>query len=146
MTTEDDFHAALDANPEDHQTRLVFADWLQKRDDPRAEGYRALGVLGKQPSQRTEEKDWFVGTEDAPSFGPGRDESYIRAQFPPDWWTLVGSGDPWGPGQSTNTWRFFPTRREAEDAAALAFAKLPPERRAELLAGTTAARKPKGNK
>lgn len=26
MTTEDDFQAALDAAPEDYQTRLVFAD------------------------------------------------------------------------------------------------------------------------
>ena len=45
MTTEDDFHRALDANPDDWQTRLVFADWLDDRGDPRAEGYRALGHL-----------------------------------------------------------------------------------------------------
>ena len=37
MTTEDDFQQALDANPDDHHTRLVFADWLQERGDPRAE-------------------------------------------------------------------------------------------------------------
>jgi uncharacterized protein (TIGR02996 family) len=49
LTTEDDFQNALDANPEDHQTRLVFADWLQERVDPRAEGYRALGRLRVQP-------------------------------------------------------------------------------------------------
>ena len=43
MTTEDDFQAALDANPNDWQTRLVFADWLDERGDVRASGYRALG-------------------------------------------------------------------------------------------------------
>src|SRR5262249_13386737 len=44
VTTEDDFQNALDAQPGDWQTRLVFADWLQDRSDPRAEGYRALGM------------------------------------------------------------------------------------------------------
>ena len=34
MTTEDDFQTALDANPEDWQTRLVFADWLEDNGDP----------------------------------------------------------------------------------------------------------------
>src|SRR5204863_136709 len=43
VTTEDDFQNALDADPADWQTRLVFADWLQERGDVRAEGYRALG-------------------------------------------------------------------------------------------------------
>ena len=33
MTTEDDFQRALDANPDDWQTRLVFADWLEDRGD-----------------------------------------------------------------------------------------------------------------
>lgn len=43
MTTEDDFQRMLDENPGDHTTRLVFADWLDERGDPRAAGYRALG-------------------------------------------------------------------------------------------------------
>ncbi len=30
MTTEDDFQTALDAAPDDWQTRLVFADWLDE--------------------------------------------------------------------------------------------------------------------
>src|SRR5829696_4545434 len=54
MTTEDDFNAALDAKPEDWQTRLVYADWLQERGDPRAEGYRALGVLRLRPKREGE--------------------------------------------------------------------------------------------
>jgi uncharacterized protein (TIGR02996 family) len=31
---------ALDANPEDNSLRLVFADWLEERGDPRAAGLR----------------------------------------------------------------------------------------------------------
>ncbi|MBN9120212.1 MAG: TIGR02996 domain-containing protein [Planctomycetes bacterium] len=34
MTSEDDFQAALDPDPDDHNTRLVLADRLQERDDP----------------------------------------------------------------------------------------------------------------
>jgi uncharacterized protein (TIGR02996 family) len=45
VTTEEDFQNALDANPKDWQTRLVFADWLQERGDERAEGYPALGLM-----------------------------------------------------------------------------------------------------
>lgn len=37
----------LEAHPEDSTCRLVFADWLQERGDPRAEGIRVLGRLGK---------------------------------------------------------------------------------------------------
>ena len=132
MTTEDDFNAALDANPKDWQTRLVYADWLQERGDPRAEGYRALGVLRKRPSERGAD-DWFIGSENAPIYGPGRRQTHLHAQLPPDWWSLVRGGEAWSPGKSTNTWRFFSSRRAAEDAQALAFAELPPERRAELL-------------
>src|SRR5262245_54586051 len=48
MTTEDDFQRTLDATPEDWQTRMVFADWLDERGDPRAAGYRALGKLTRR--------------------------------------------------------------------------------------------------
>jgi len=154
VTTEDDFNAALDANPKDWQTRLVFADWRQERGDERADGYRALGQLRKRPSARGED-DWFIGSEGAPRYGPGRDESHLHAQLPPDWWALVRGGEAWSPGKSSNAWRFFPSRRAAEDAEARGFAQLPPDRRAELLAATPAekrtrkkptAQKPKGKK
>lgn len=51
MTTEAEFQAMLDANPSDGHTRMVFADWLQERDDPRAEGYRWMGMNGVYPFQ-----------------------------------------------------------------------------------------------
>ena len=134
MNDEDVFQAALDAGPNEHTTRLVLADWLQERGDPRAEGYRALGVLRLQPchldaecftpenpAARTEEfldKFWWCNADDA---------RYERFRLPPDWY----KGLKW-PGSSD---RKYVTRRHAEDDAALAFARLPRKRRAELLAG-----------
>jgi hypothetical protein len=44
------------------------------------------------------------------------------------------------------TWKRFLSRREAEDAAALAFGQLPAARRAELLAGPTKQPAPKTKK
>src|SRR5262245_24690362 len=35
MTTEADFLTAIAANPHDEVAKLVFADWLEKRGDPR---------------------------------------------------------------------------------------------------------------
>jgi uncharacterized protein (TIGR02996 family) len=139
VTTEDDFNAALDANPEDWQTRLVYADWLQERSDARAEGYRALGVLRKRPERVKNSGQRFLGTESAPGYGPGRNKKYLHAQFPPDWWALFEARRSWG----SAGWQYFRCRRDAEDAAALAFAELPPDRRAELLATPPPARKPR---
>lgn len=126
MNDEDDFQRMLDANPDDHNTRLVFADWLQERDDPRAEGYRWLGESGLRPIDD-------------------------RVSVAADWSPLEMSGKHWGwryekyrpfpiaclPALLTNStreWSYcYGTRREAEDAAALAFSRLSAARRAELL-------------
>jgi uncharacterized protein (TIGR02996 family) len=43
MTSEEDFLNKLRDNPKDWQLRLVFADWLQERNDPRADGMRVVG-------------------------------------------------------------------------------------------------------
>lgn len=123
MTTEDDFQRQLDANPDDHHTRLVFADWLQERDDPRATGYRALGVLGRNADRPNLKCPYWYKSE----FGSG------SHALPNAWYALLdmpGKGSAncpqWGKGMAT--------RRECENAAALAFARLSAERRAELLA------------
>jgi uncharacterized protein (TIGR02996 family) len=34
MTTESEWQAALDLEPDSHITRLAFADWLEERGDP----------------------------------------------------------------------------------------------------------------
>ena len=133
MTTEDDFNAALDANPEDWQTRLVYADWLQEGGYGRAEGYRALGRAGawtvnvNTSGEGLELWTWFPvgGTGDG------------RRELPRDWFAaldrwecLASSGERMS---AADRWRDYRSRRAAEDAAAVAFAALSPERRAELL-------------
>lgn len=49
MSDEEGFQAALDARPEDWGLRLIFADYLEERNDPRALGLRALGQLRMWP-------------------------------------------------------------------------------------------------
>ena len=132
MTTEDDFQSALDANPDDWQTRLVFADWLDERADERAEGYRALGRLRLRP-MRMGNRNWWSARDDGPP-------DYNT--LPRDWFKKLAGHDhtpqrwrwPWEFDESRNN------RREVEDAAALAFARLPTRRRATLLAGRPGAK------
>lgn len=123
MTTEDDFHALLDANPDDANTRLVFADWLQDRGDPRAEGYRAMGEHRKRPHQISGLWWWARESEE--------NAAHPHERLPTDWfrpltWT---SRDIY-----EGTFQYFDSRGEAASSAALAFAQLPAARRAELLA------------
>lgn len=124
MTTEDDFQAKLDSNPDDWQTRLVLADFLEDRGDPRAEGYRALGRLKKFPyKQNIAFSDW--------TFHGSSCECCRENILPADWYRALS-------GQQS-LWHAWPEirdrkpRREVEDAAAMAFAKLPAGRRARLL-------------
>lgn len=145
MTAEDAFHAALDADPSDAITRLVFADWLEERGDPRAEGYRALGVLGLHPRRlvvaRWDEHDTRAGTvRDMGGYytyhlawtWDERAAVHPPHHLPVDWVDWLYGRDPM---TATRIVAHHDTRRAAEDAAALAFARLPRARRAELLAG-----------
>lgn len=146
MTTEEDFQAALDANPEDWQTRLVFADWLEEHGDPRAEGYRAIARLPRCNCRSD-------GPDKVPFIWMKEDFGGLPAyaRLPNDWFEVLvaectapqlwdnGMPADFDPrGRRYMAWLNFSTRREADDAAALAFAKLPPERRAELLKGALA--------
>lgn len=125
MTTEDDFQSALDADPRDWQTRLVFADWLQERGDPRADGYRALGQLRFAPA------DAWVGRGDGAMMqtveSQGAHAWYRSSLLPPDWFDAIDRG------LIDLRWKQFATRKDADDAAALAFANLSAERRVEVL-------------
>lgn len=151
MTTEDDFQAALDANPKSWQTRLVFADWLQERGDERAEGYRALGALRKRPhcvrSKRhrgtSVDGCWFFHNDDPDAVDKGRSLQALHGDvakgwngLPPDWMrageVLLADRTPHAANHQWMGHR--KARREVEDFAALAFATLPAARRAELLA------------
>ncbi len=132
MTTEDDFHAALDRDPDDHLARLVFADWLQDQGDPRADGYRALGRRRRYPQAYDAEGN--IGTGDNIASwswwddigGVDREHSDLFR----DWFNLLKPNT----ADISPYMRKYATRREAEDAAALVFLMLPAKRRAQLLA------------
>ncbi len=136
MTTEDDFQGALDANPDDHQTRLVFADWLQERDDPRAEGYRALGANRLYPLQDLRDNvthNWYYHCGKAGVMTHHAAIATVANLLPVDWIALVEPtyntrGDVLWVGYSTE-------RRVVEEAIVAAFGKLPAARRAAVLAG-----------
>ena len=133
------FQDALDASPDDHTVKLVFADWLEEHDDPRAEGYRALGMLRKTPW-------WFVGSQNYGWFSE-TNAPFLGAEhlLPDDWIALIPL--------SRHVLRTTPTHcggysivhlpeknnrvkpRVLFQAAAAGFSRLPAERRAELLQG-----------
>ena len=124
------FQKLLDKAPNDHATRLVFADWLQERDDPRAEGYRALARCGFVLCDRYGNPPTkFIPLECSRIFyGPVvACEDYV---FPMDWYKLLPGADP-----ENASCVVFSNRRAAEDCAALAFANLPAARREQLLSG-----------
>lgn len=129
MTSEEDFRAMVEANPLDFDTLLVFADWLQDRDDPRAEAWRALGVnriavwsfpLGDGKRHYTF-ANWSSCDDD-------------RSAIPGDWWVCCKSLLKRRELYADSPKQFFskPTAREAYDVVVAAFLNLPPERRAEL--------------
>lgn len=114
MTDESAFQAGLDEKPDNHDLRLVFADWLEDQGDPRAPGYRWMGLRQKHPQ-------YFV---------------HPNGQYPPDWnWrsdhlqsTLHASVPELfqhiqGHQRSTSVWKEYATRQAAEDALALAIAE-----------------------
>src|SRR4051812_5929885 len=91
MTTEDDFNRRLDAHPEDWQTRLVFADWLDERGDVRAEGYRVLGDLRVSPCHldssvfSPEDRLRIPLYKNLWWWCTSREEKFVP-HFLPDWW------------------------------------------------------------
>lgn len=156
MTTEDDFQTALDKKPNDWQTRLVFADWLQERGDPRAEGYRLMGLwrlvarhnkgsgpYGCHDDKATKSWEWWTDRETY-------DPQLTTCRIPLDLLRKIRSKYVYRTGGKGLTSKDFFTRREADDALAVAFAKLSAKRREELLASQpvkiTKPRKPRETK
>lgn len=144
MTDEEGFQSHLDAYPDDHVCRLAFADWLQDRGDERAEGYRALGLLQVYPN---EFGDWLDSGKRFYCYHNGTVRgSGVPLQdwhvLPQDWLDLTQDEEYrmmdrkfYHPTEGTALSSCIAeSRRFLEDAAALAFLKLPVARRAELLA------------
>lgn len=125
MVTEDDLQALLDENPGDHQTRLVLADFLQDRDDPRAEGYRAMGTLRLAPRRNREHRQWSWMEIVTGRMSGNQLKSYWYWHLVKTWWEA-----PQGFHKSWSGWRaWYPTRREAEDRAATAWLKVDESKR-----------------
>lgn len=126
MTTEDDFQNALAAAPRDWQTLLVFADWLQENGDTRAEGYRAMGMRRAAPSFFDTADVWvWLNSHHATYYA--KNAEMRAATLPDDWYDFL-------PRAKSMT--CAEERRKLNSAlndAARAFAKLPSERRVELL-------------
>lgn len=137
MQTEDEFQAALDAEPTCSTTRQVFADWLDEKDDIRAEGYRALGVLGLYPSicgtQAT-----FGGMNHPNATERVSDWGWLQANkdwlLPIEWFNLIPylAGNDWEL-DTRKIWIRRDTRRELEDRVTKVFHLLPEDIRMCLL-------------
>lgn len=134
MNDEEAFQTALDANPDDHLTRAVFADWLDDRDDPRGPGYRELARRNLRPVLQpgpvgmwgwTVKNNWFIQcymggatvlksrTVTQADVDKGR--RYVVAGLPTEWFAMI---------ESACRWKHYTTRRAAENAAARAWAEL----------------------
>lgn len=117
MNDENAFQAALDAHPDDHTTRLVFADWLEEHDDPRAEPYRILGKFQRFPARSQATKDTVV-TWSWYLFDPDWRDSHVYSNgLPPTWSRAIGN-------QHVKS-----TRLEADEEAVRAFLTLEPSQR-----------------
>lgn len=132
--------AHLDAHPDDHKARRLLGEWLQWHGDERGEGYRALAACGKEPYCGNRKRMvwfckrmvWFCARYyDAIA---ATEEAAIHRMLPHhlegDWCDAIKQRKP-----TSANWHDYRTRRAAEDAASLAFARLPAERRAALLRG-----------
>jgi len=146
MTTEDDFQRQLDENAANCQLRLIFADWLQDHDDPRADGYRAMGKLElypvairmgiphqdqvpwtRYPKDGEWDGDWrwLIGSDG--NDGLARtwfNEHAPGALIPYPWFERVPK-HPTGHYDSA-WWRFSRDRHEMENRIAMAFIQLVP--------------------
>src|SRR4030095_7215507 len=93
----------LAAHPDDHATRLILADFLDERGDPRGPGYRALAILRRLPVQPDRPRQVIspvdCGTRGARSaVGADAREEAALAVLPKDWLAAtkarLGAADP----------------------------------------------------
>lgn len=123
--TEAVLQAALDTRPRAAELRLELAAHLEEIGDERAEGYRVLGLLGRYPTfWRAEDA---VDNKDAYCWQHAnifRSDGYGDSDgctIGKSWFDAIRGYRP-----ESRKYRNFNTRREAEDAAALAWPTLSP--------------------
>lgn len=155
MTDIDALHAALDAEPWSATLRMVIADELDALGDPLGEGYRTLGLLRLSPNHIVGDWPFGAGYRGAAEAGIrgeperfewwlGPDGELVRADYeiaghtlPAEWLAALEGGWPYQnlylDGTSRQLSRDYFTRREADDAAAKAFTRLPAATQAAIL-------------
>ena len=117
MTPEEQaFQAAMDVRPTDWTAYLVFADWLQDRDDPRADGYRALAAMRLEVLDGDAESGfgftWY-------NRGHAYSSVFGREAELPGLWFMMLEGEKRG----GNWYVDFDTNAKARDEAALAWSR-----------------------
>jgi hypothetical protein len=121
MTTIDSLNSALDANPQDQFLRSLLADALGDAGCRMERGYRELVRLGRVP--------WLYPVDGYPPWQwwleeRNTDELLVNSRLPGLWFEGIIGGVKYGHSFGTGFSKDFPTRRAAEDAAALAFVKM----------------------
>lgn len=116
----------LDDHPDDHRARRLLGEWLTWHGDRRGEGYAAMGACRKEPHCGIRKRLVWFNERFYATFAQGVVKSLCHC-LPGDWYDAMRL--------PVVNWHDYDTRRAAENAAALAFARLPAERRAQLLKG-----------
>lgn len=105
--------AVLDTEPNNHQLRVMLADELQEYDDPRAEGYRWLGFGGLYPFKS--QQGWWCWLVNRPNVHNNDRDKFVNHLLP--WSVVIRFPVP------DIMWNIFGSRIEADDQAALAYAR-----------------------
>lgn len=102
MGDEAFFQQELERDYADSGLRLLFAEWLATRGDPRAAGYRWLAELGKHPSRAYASFDWWRIVSTNPP----------EIRIPDELWFALDVA----PHPSWVNCKEYPDRRAAEEA------------------------------
>src|SRR5262245_40229937 len=94
MTEEQTFLSAIMANPDDQTTKLVYADWLDERNDPRAE------IVRLKVQVATQQDDWLEAVKRLTELEPTAPARWLVMLDGPVWCITgnVVASRPYGPG------------------------------------------------
>jgi hypothetical protein len=135
MTTEDDFQAMFDEFRFNTDNYGIFADWLRDRDDSRADGYAAMGLLRRSPRPVAHVLGYDFAFE-------WYDAAYQFSQTDPEsdlstaWFEKL-QGGTLNEESDQPPHRTYATAREAREDAARAWLLLTADEQAAILAKAT---------
>lgn len=127
--TEADWNRLLDEHHSDQQVRRRFGLWLLEQGGAKGEGYLALSACGRDCTDGTSATD----ERQCPYWH--RTKYPVHSGLPQDWFDLLVFEGKYS--DCCPLWRLNhkATREEIEEAAAVAFLRLPQWRREQLLRG-----------